>query len=110
MIVHYSFKGLKQLDDIKHKICHTKFNDKEIEVEELPPSKSVIINNIDETKRKEEYLNLYFNRCGITGFDRVELLDNERVLVHFEDSQSKLTAISITNQNIMYCEVILNSM
>lgn len=95
MIVHYSFKGLKQLDDIKDKICKTKFNNDEyIEVEEVPPSKSVIINNIDISKRKKEYLNLYFSdpkRCGVTGFNTVELLDNGQVLVSFEDSQSKLT-------------------
>ena len=91
------FIGLQQLDDIKTKILQTKFNGGYIAVEKIPPSNSVIISNIDETKRTKEYLDLYFSNpkiCEVSGFDHIDLLDNGQVIVHFEDSRCKLTAIT----------------
>lgn len=89
----YSCIGSRQLNNIKSKICQTLFNEKyNIEVEEISPPRSVIITNVDESKRTKEFLDLYFSnshRCRVCGFDSVELLDNGQVLVHFEDSQSK---------------------
>ena len=85
--------GSKQFHDIKTKICRTKFNGADIKAEELLPTRSVIISNIDETKRNQEYLERYFSdpkKCRVNGFDSIELLEDGQVLVHFEDSESKL--------------------
>lgn len=86
---------MQQLYDIKAKISQTKVYGKDIEIEEIPPSKSVIINNIDESKRKNDYLRLYFSdpECGrgVNGFKHFDLLDNGQVVVHFEDSECKLS-------------------
>ena len=90
------YVGLLQLNDIKAKIQQIQFNEEYIEVEEVPPSKSVIISNIDKKLRTKRYLTFYFSspiKCGVSGFDHVELLDNGQVIAHFKDSQCKLTPL-----------------
>ena len=92
----YIFTGSQQFHDIKTKICEAKFNGIDIEVEEILPTRSVIISNIDEAKRNQKYLEQYFSdpkKCQANGFDSIELLEDGRVLVHFEDSESKLFII-----------------
>ena len=104
-MIYGSLIGLQQLDNIKTKLLQTKFNEGYIQVEEVPPSKSVIISNIDKIKRTKEYLGLYFsnpNKCGVSGFDHFDLLENGQVIVYFEDSQCKVDISHMMYMNVMY--------
>ena len=91
--------GSWEFQNYKTKLHETKFNGVDIEVEEALPTRSVIISNINETKRNQEYLEQYFSdyrKCGAHGFDSVELLENGQVLVHFEDAESKMFHAIVT--------------
>lgn len=53
----------------------------------------MIISNISEKKRDEDFLRLYFSNpkfSGVSEFDDVEMLDDGRVIVHLCDQESKL--------------------
>ena len=89
--IHIFFTESWQLHNFKTKIRETKCNGEDIEVEEILPTRSVIISNITETKRNQKYLEEYFSdpkKSGAHRFDSLELLEDDQVLVHFEDSES----------------------
>ena len=74
------------------KISKKKVKKQFIEVEVMSPSTSVMISNIIETKRNEDYLSLYFanpKHSGVGGYDDMEILDDGRVIVHLQDQKSK---------------------
>ena len=82
----------EDLSTIIAKISKKKIKKQFIEVEVLSPSTSVMISNIIETKRNEDYLSLYFTNpkySGVGGYDDMELLDDGRVIVHLQDQKSK---------------------
>ena len=63
-----------------------------VEVEVMSPSTSVVIRNIIDKKRKEEFLKLYFTNAkhsGVSTYDGLEILDDGRVIVHLQDQESR---------------------
>ena len=82
----------EELSTIITKSSNKRINGQFIEVEVISPSKSVVISNIVETKRNEDFLSLYFTNpkhSGVSGYDDMELLDDGRVIVHLQDQKSK---------------------
>ena len=80
------------LSTIITKISKKKIKKQFIEVEIMSPSTSVVISNIIETKRNEDYLSVYFinpKYSGVSGYDDMEILDDGRVIVHLQDQKSK---------------------
>ena len=80
------------ISTIISKISKKKVKKQFIEVEIMSPSTSVMISNIIETKRNEDYLSLYFanpKHSGVSGYDDMEILDDGRVVVHLQDQKSK---------------------
>ena len=74
------------------KISKKKVKKQFIEVEIMSPSTSVVISNIIETRRNEDYLSVYFTNpkhSGVSGYDDMEILDDGRVIVHLQDQKSK---------------------
>ena len=81
-----------ELSTIITKISKKKFKKQFIEVEIMSPSTSVVISNIADAKRNEDFLSLYFTNpkhSGVSGYDNIELLDDGRVIVHLHDQESK---------------------
>ena len=81
-----------ELSTIITKISKKKIKKQFIEVEVMSPSTSVVISNVIDIKRSEEFLSLYFTNpklSGVSGYDDIELLDDGRVIVHLEDQKSK---------------------
>ena len=80
-----------QLDETIKAISKKKFRKNSIEVERILPPTSVIISDISEKRRDHEVLDLYFRHSssGISRFKKLEMLDDGRVILHLEDSESK---------------------
>ena len=82
-----------QLDKIIATISKKKIKKQLLVAEKVVPSTSVIISNIIEKKRDEDFLKLYFSNpkfSGVSDFDDIEILDDGRVIVHLCDQESKI--------------------
>ena len=81
-----------EISTIIAKISKKKIRKQLIEVEVMSPSTSVVISNITDTKRNEEFLSLYFTNVkfsGVSEYDNLEILNDGRVIVHLQDQASK---------------------
>ena len=75
-----------ELSTIVTKISKRKIEKQFLEVEVMPPSTSVVISHIIETKRNEDFLSLYFGNAKhyeVSGYNDMKLLDDGQVIVHF---------------------------
>ena len=80
------------LSTIITKISKKKIQKQFIEVEVISSSTSVVISNIIETRRNEDYLSMYFTNpkhSGVSEYDDMEILDDGQVIVHLQDQKSK---------------------
>ena len=81
-----------EISTIIANISKKKIKKQLIEVEVMSPSTSVVISNINEHYRNEDFLSLYFTNSkfsGVSEFDNLEILDDGRVIVHFQDQASE---------------------
>ena len=82
----------EEFSTIITKISKKKIKGQFIEVKVMSPSTSVVISNIIEDKRNEDFLALYFfnpKHSGVSWYKDMELLDDGRVIVHLQDQESK---------------------
>jgi len=80
-----------KIGEIATKISKKKFRKQFIEVEVMSPSTSVVISNIVDKKRNEDFLQLYFSNpkhSGVSEYKDLEILHDGRVIVHLEDQES----------------------
>ena len=81
-----------QLDEIIKAISKKPIRKKFIKVERILPPTSVMISNIIEKRKDKEYLELYFANASVSGistFDKIDILDDGRVIVQLLDHESK---------------------
>lgn len=81
-----------ELSTIVKKVSKKKLKKQSIEVEVITPSTSVVISNVIDKKRNEEFLKLYFTNpkfSGVSEYETLEILDDGRVIVHLLDQESK---------------------
>lgn len=75
------------------KISKKQFKKQFIEVEVMSPATSIVISNIVDKKRNEEFLKLYFTNSkhsGISEYNKLEILGHGQVIIHVQDQKSRL--------------------